>query len=160
MCEKIRKSALFSDETADYRSPVEPEKGETVTIRFRTAAGEGCRVYLVLRGEEEEYELELHRGEIFDVYETALSLSEEPVFYCFRLEKGTELLWYSRIGASETADWDCAFRITPGFHTPDWAKGAIMYQIFTDRFCNGDLENDVRDGEYLYVNGQPVQSCR
>ena len=41
MCEKIRKSALFSDETADYRSPVEPEKGETVTIRFRTAAGEG-----------------------------------------------------------------------------------------------------------------------
>lgn len=156
MCEKIRKSALFSDETADYRSPVEPEKGETVTIRFRTAAGEGCRVYLVLRGEEEEYELELHRGEIFDVYETTLSLSEEPVFYCFRLEKGTELLWYSRIGASETADWDCAFRITPGFHTPDWAKGAIMYQIFTDRFCNGDLENDVRDGEYLYVNGQPV----
>ena len=119
MCEKIRKSALFSDETADYRSPVEPEKGETVTIRFRTAAGEDCRVYLVLRGEEEEYELELHRGEIFDVYETALSLSEEPVFYCFRLEKGTELLWYSRIGASETADWDCAFRITPGFHTPD-----------------------------------------
>jgi len=27
------------------------------------------------------------------------------------------------------------------FKTPDWAKSAIMYQIFPDRFCMGDLEN-------------------
>ena len=33
----LRKEALFSDGTADYRQPVEPEAGEEVTIRFRTA---------------------------------------------------------------------------------------------------------------------------
>lgn len=27
-----------------------------------------------------------------------------------------------------------------------------MYQIFTDRFCNGDKTNDVVDGEYYYIN--------
>lgn len=28
------------------------------------------------------------------------------------------------------------------FHTPDWVKDAIFYQIFPDRFANGNLAND------------------
>ena len=43
--------------------------------------------------------------------------------------------------------------IAPGFKTPDWAKGAVLYQIFTDRFCNGDPDNDVATGEYYYNGG-------
>ena len=31
-----------------------------------------------------------------------------------------------------------------------------MYQIFTDRFCNGDPSNDVKDGEYFYID-RPVK---
>lgn len=27
-----------------------------------------------------------------------------------------------------------------------------MYQIYTDRFCNGDTSNDVEDREYIYIN--------
>ena len=38
---------------------------------------------------------------------------------------------------------------------PDWAKGAVMYQIYIDRFCNGDPDNDVTDDEYIYI-GFPV----
>ena len=43
----------------------------------------------------------------------------------------------------------------PEFSAPEGAKGAVMYQIFTDRFCNGDPGNDVVTGEYIY-NGGPV----
>ena len=32
-----------------------------------------------------------------------------------------------------------------------------MYQIFTDRFCNGDPDNDVLTGEYAYNGGQVLQ---
>ena len=32
-----------------------------------------------------------------------------------------------------------------------------MYQIFTDRFCNGDTSNDVKTGEYYYINRQTKQ---
>ena len=32
----LKKEALFSDGTKDYRNPTEPEAGEKVTIRFRT----------------------------------------------------------------------------------------------------------------------------
>ena len=51
---------------------------------------------------------------------------------------------------------DRPFRIIPGFHTPDWAKGAIMYQIFVDRFCRSDRKSDVLDDEYIYL-GLPVR---
>lgn len=34
-----------------------------------------------------------------------------------------------------------------------------MYQIFVDRFCNGDLSNDVEDGEYVYI-GEPVERVK
>ena len=40
---------------------------------------------------------------------------------------------------------------------PEWAKGAVVYQIFPDRFCNGDRENDVRTGEYRYDRLGPVE---
>lgn len=41
--------------------------------------------------------------------------------------------------------------------TPEWAEGAIFYQIFPDRFCNGDRENDVKTGEYTYTPGGSVR---
>lgn len=47
--------------------------------------------------------------------------------------------------------------IVPGFSTPEWAKGAVMYQIFVDRFCNGDPTNDVEDGEYIYIGAPSVK---
>ena len=43
------------------------------------------------------------------------------------------------------------FEIYPGYETPDWAKGAVMYQIYIDRFYNGDKSNDVETGEYFYI---------
>ena len=43
------------------------------------------------------------------------------------------------------------FKIIPGFHTPDWAKGAIFYKIFVDRFYNGNPSNDVEEREYIYI---------
>lgn len=49
--------------------------------------------------------------------------------------------------------------MTPGFSTPDWAKGAIFYQIYVDRFANGDPSNDVLDREYIYI-GEPVTRVR
>jgi len=39
---------------------------------------------------------------------------------------------------------------------PSWARGAVYYQIFIDRFCNGDASNDVATAEYSYNNRYPV----
>ena len=37
----------------------------------------------------------------------------------------------------------------------DVYKRQVMYQIYTDRFCNGDSSNDVLTNEYCYI-GEPV----
>ena len=40
----------------------------------------------------------------------------------------------------------------PGFKTPHWVRGAVMYQIFVDRFYDGDKTNNVLDNdEYSYI---------
>ncbi|MEL7087345.1 MAG: alpha-amylase family glycosyl hydrolase, partial [Planctomycetota bacterium] len=38
--------------------------------------------------------------------------------------------------------------MTPTFQTPDWAKRAVWYQIFPERFRNGDPRNDPGDEDY------------
>ena len=43
----FRTDALFSDETENYVSPMEPKCGETVTIRFRTWKDNVDRVYFI-----------------------------------------------------------------------------------------------------------------
>ena len=45
----------------------------------------------------------------------------------------------------------------PGFKTPDWAKGAVFYQIYVDRFYNGDPSNDVLTNEYQYIGDKTVR---
>ena len=49
------------------------------------------------------------------------------------------------------------FFITPSYDTPDWAKGAIFYQIYVDRFFNGDRSNDVETDEYIYIEEGTVK---
>ena len=155
------KAALFSDGTKEYRIPEEPECGEQVTIRFRTGAGDVDHVYAVVRdavSREEGRRLELKKKESigrFDFYETEILVGETPLRYDFEAVKGSEVCHYNRLGVLEAGDMDAPFVITPGFHVPEWAKGALMYQIFVDRFNNGDPTNDVLGDEYVYI-GFPV----
>ena len=150
------RAALFSDETKEYRYPAEPDAGDTVRLRFRTAAGDVDHVYLVMADSQERKELALARSAgLFDYYETELAVEEDPVRFCYEAVKGAEVCRYNRLGVSEDMDPQSMFVITPGFHVPEWAKGAVMYQIFVDRFSNGDPSNDVLDDEYVYI-GFPV----
>ena len=61
-----------------------------------------------------------------------------------------------RSGVADAPDEHFFFRVCPNFHTPAWAKGAVMYQIFTDRFCNGSPANDPLTDEYRYI-GQNIR---
>ena len=54
-------------------------------------------------------------------------------------------------GVAKTSEPTYEFVIIPGFKTPKWAKGAVIYQIYVDRFCNGDTSNDVLNNEYMYI---------
>lgn len=102
----------------------------------------------------------IRSDEFFDYYEAGIICNENEVIYRFLIEcpDGTRIA-YDKCGVRadehQIPDYNpaYAFRFIPGFHVPDWAKGAVQYQIFPDRFCNGDPSNDVVDNEYYYTVG-------
>lgn len=146
----MNKEALFCDGTTEYVIPIEPECNSTVTLRFRTAKDDSVRVRLMTKVGGYDMEKECSRG-AFDYYKIDWRLNEEPFSYCFEIQEGDEVCYYNRCGIAGEIVPFYEFRIVPGFSTPDWAKGAVMYQIYIDRFCNGDSSNDVETNEYFYI---------
>ena len=146
----MNKTALFCDGTEGYVYPPEPKESELVTFRFRTAKDDVDRVGLVTSADTYVMEKECTQGE-FDYYTFETRLGEEPFRYCFEVQSGTEKYYYGRCGISREILEYYNFVVVPGFSTPDWAKGAVMYQIFTVRFYNGDKSNDVETNEYYYI---------
>lgn len=90
----------------------------------------------------------------FDYYSCALTLGTKTFSYVFQVTWGENVCLYNRIGLTEDAAAH-PFRLIPGFHVPEWSKGALMYQIYVDRFCNGDPTNDTETNEYIYLK-KPV----
>ncbi len=142
--------ALFADGTEFYRCPSEPDPYDRVRLRLRCARENLDSVILVFNDERIEME-KLYNDRLFDYYETFVQLGTEQVFYYFEIHCGQMVCYYNNVGLCNSVEEYYNFTMTPGFHTPDWAKGAVFYQIYVDRFYNGDRSNDVEDNEYIYI---------
>lgn len=148
---EINPAALFTDTTAGYVSPVEPRAYDEVTIRFRTERNNADRIFLISKGQSYLMTKETS-DENFDYYECSVQLENEKLTYYFEIRLGEEVKFYDTRGVvCEPVEY-YNLVIIPGFKTPDWAKGAVMYQIYVDRFCNGDPDNDILTDEYTYIN--------
>ena len=146
----LNKRALFSDTTETFIHPLQPTAYGLVTIKFRTARNNVDRVDLV--STRDIYPMEkIERDEQFDYYAAEIQLENENFLYHFDVYTGKVCIHYDVRGVVEQVNDFYNFKIFPGFRTPDWAKGAVMYQIYVDRFCNGDPSNDVQTREYQYI---------
>ena len=148
----MKEQALFCDGTGGYVIPPEPKCNQTVTLRFRTAKDDVQRVRLITGVGGYDMEKAETKGE-FDYYTIDWKLNEEAFSYCFEIWDGERVCYYNQCGTAGEIVEFYNFVIVPGFSTPNWAKGAVMYQIYTDRFYNGDPSNDVETNEYYYIGG-------
>ena len=151
-------SSIFSDETPLFRTPAEPEAGDTVSIRLRILKNAGAQVTILTGVPSQVTNMRLIKTDaLFDWYETELVCRDDrPIFYAFLIAWKGKYIHYLRTGAALTdavpfPDPAHSFRIIPGFHVPEWAKGAVQYQIMPDRFYSGDSRIGVRDREYYYA---------
>ena len=147
----FKQRAVYSDETIYYRTPFEPEKGDDVTIRIRTARHNVDEIYLISGAMREKMHIAFS-SEGFDYYEITLPSVKDRLLYYFEINSGAVKCYYNKLGITRDLAERNAFRIVPGFSTPEWARGAVMYQIFPDRFNNGERSNDVLSDEYAYLN--------
>lgn len=97
---------------------------------------------------------------LYDVYTIGYTTPAKPaiVYYKFAIFNGSGGAYYSDdyidtydnlnkdgTGAATATEPFAAFQITaysPSFQTPSWMASANVYQIFPDRFRNGDPTND------------------
>lgn len=90
----------------------------------------------------------------FDIFGGVIELDawkNPQAGYCFLLQDGTGV---GRISADGFVAWTEGPVSKPfampdvKFNTPDWARHAVWYQVFPERFRNGDPSNDPGDKEY------------
>lgn len=130
---------------------------DTLYIRIRTAKNDIDNVSLIY-GDKYEWEkrqrkpmVKIFTDELFDYYETDLSLPQKRYVYIFELEKANKKAIYSENGLTEDFDYERGYLYQFQFPfinetdvhvVPQWAKSAVFYQIFPERFCNGDVSRN------------------
>jgi glycosidase len=161
-----------------YRTPAAAvPAGTTVQLRFRTFHDDiesvKLRLFSVNAGEEQLIPM-LRAADDVSCYEAALSDSTcdfwqatlgnaEPdnLWYRFIVSDGTATAYYADdtpaldggVGAASAELVDNSYALTvyvPDFAVPAWASNTILYQIFPDRFRNGDTSNDPKTGDVRY----------
>ncbi|MDX9872728.1 MAG: glycoside hydrolase family 13 protein [Clostridia bacterium] len=131
-----------------------PQEGETAYARFWQNNTETIRTMRPLETKEGA------------VYEVVLNAGPEPglFWYYFYLIRQGKILYYGNnaknlggVGAA-SEQRPPSWQITvyhPDFHVPDWFKHQVMYQIFVDRFYNGNQDGVIsnpKPGSLLHGN--------
>jgi len=146
----------------DY-SMVNPLNRHEIEFKARAHAGdvESVRlIYIVGDGTEKVAELKPYgEDSSFEYYRTVLEIpSSSDVYFAFEYIDGSKSFFATPSGfVSSKPDRSKMFhyndRVLRPFFTPDWAKDGIFYQIFCDRFFNGDKSND-QDFKEPYYKGK------
>jgi cyclomaltodextrinase / maltogenic alpha-amylase / neopullulanase len=86
---------------------------------------------------------------MFDYYQTTISSETKRIRYRFLLDDGKTTTWFAEGGFAVTGEKAGWFHLpylnaADLFEVPEWVNDAVVYQIFPDRFRNG---NPARDPE-------------
>jgi len=136
--------------------------GETVTLRLRVGLAAPIeRVYLRTCPDGEQAMVLMKATEAeagCSWWEAKLKLDMPRTHYRFFLMTAEGGWWFSAVGMTRYNPPDHNdFKVLAGFKMPDWVNGTVFYQIFPDRFADGDHTNNVTEGEYL-CHGIPVKA--
>jgi cyclomaltodextrinase / maltogenic alpha-amylase / neopullulanase len=129
---------------------------ETIHIRLRTKKGDVKKVTAIV-GDKYAWDTTVQEvimspftsDALFDYWQCEAKPPFRRLRYGFHLQAGKEHIWLTEEGfrskAFKTADglFDFPF-LNPAdvFTPPAWVKEAVFYQIFPERFANGDPSND------------------
>lgn len=149
-----------------YRTPVGAVTcGSEMTIRLYDIGADIDKVEIIMYSEVFHREYEMKRKK--DCMEEHLKITNEAgvVWYYFRIWEHGRCYFYGAKQASSQGegmiyhDTPNSFQITvyeEDFDTPRWMSKGIMYQIFPDRFCQGNKKNIENGKAYHESMGRNV----
>jgi glycosidase len=174
-------SGLLHDSfSTSYRAPLGPVPATpgTVTLRFRTCQNDvqsaTLRVWNDRLNTEALYPM-TPDGNATDpnigpvsFWRAELPITNQPtiLYYTFRASDGSATGYYrdddvkflgggfgqaeANQGIAEANSYQISV-FSPGFSTPEWMQRAVIYQIFPDRFRDGDPSNNPTAGRFSYA---------
>ncbi|MCR5671002.1 MAG: glycoside hydrolase family 13 protein [Butyrivibrio sp.] len=152
----MKKEAVLHLNSEDFIYPIARNR---LVVKIRTAKSDISKcsiIYFCRTTPEIKNSIELSKNcsdDLFDYYEGKIEFSKVARYhkYYFKLtgNDGTDQ-YYSATGFSKKEPQDGCFEFLYAnrgdvISYPGWAKGTIYYQIFPDRFANGDKANDPAD---------------
>ncbi|HEV2269547.1 MAG TPA: alpha amylase N-terminal ig-like domain-containing protein [Steroidobacteraceae bacterium] len=154
----VERNYLFSDQGPLFDSNPEPAALSPVTLTLRACKGDitGADIEYYDTADNSFHSIPMHRAAsdptgTFDYWRGTVPASSSQKHYRFQINDGPATVWLNAAGVTSREPSSGDFFIIPGFKTPDWMKKGVMYQIFPDRFYDGDTSNDVITGEYTYA---------
>lgn len=137
--------------------------GIRLRLLVATAAGQPEQVLIRCEPDNEETfipMLQIGEEGRYVTYEARLGWDPGNVttLYAFKVLVGGRQLWLAADGEHAfLPPRDVHFRLCEKHQPPAWVRDQIFYQIFPDRFAQGNPANAVRSNEYSYDDGsQPV----
>jgi alpha-glucosidase len=154
-------SSIHHDGSDRYVSNLYPRLGQTVRLRLRVSHQASVhRVILRTLPNGEQRLSPMQRGATeppAQWWESELLIDEPSVHYRFIIEAADGIWHYSAAGLSAHVPLDRTdFRILADYDPPGWPLETVFYQIFPDRFANGDPSTDPRPEEYEYRGHRPM----
>lgn len=153
-------NSIHHDGSEAFVNPSMPKLGDTVTVTLRTPADapiEGVYLRAMVNGEF-AYTLmtQTHINAVSDHWHCEFLIQQTRIDYVFMLMTDAGAIYLNARGThfADGTDND-AFTLIADYHAPLWVRGEVYYQIFTERFANGNPNNDVTDGE-ISQRGYPA----
>jgi cyclomaltodextrinase len=93
-----------------------------------------------------------NQDKVYEYFRSELKMPAGATPYAFRYRDGARTQWLTPKGLTATAADKFTFDSArfPPFVTPDWVRNGIIYQVFPDRFRNGNPANDQDFKEWYY----------
>lgn len=155
--------SIHSDQTVNFMNPTEPNVGDYVEIKIRVPKILGAvkgNVFFTPEKNSKRYShaemKEVSNTKYFNYFSYKLKMPNRILRYHFEIKSidQNKKIKYDAMGICENRTLH-DFIIIPDFKVPKWSYGRIYYQIFVDRFYNGDPKNDPVTKEYIY-DGKPI----
>lgn len=150
----LNKHALQHIQKSNYAYGINEKE---LCIRLRTAKGDMSNVEIIYADKfdmEHPETKEMNKilsDALYDYYEVQVGLEQNRYVYYFKLYNGDESVYFGENGVEESLDQNTIHYSVFQFpylhkvdlHTiPEWSKTAIFYQIFVERFFDGDKSNN------------------
>lgn len=131
-------------------------KENELHVRIRTAKNDCDKVEIIYgikydwKNNESHVMKKVLSDELYDYYQFNIVTNDTRIGYYFGLEQGNEKIYYTEVGFVDKFNDDLAYcyffqypyiNPTDVHKQPSWIKDSIFYQIFVERFYNGDVNN-------------------